>query len=455
MSRPIDPESPVDSQGNAGPPVEQNGGVSAQTQQRLAAQGGASIAGLPWEFNPPLHPHNFHYRVDFTTEEKQMVGKTYDQYLDQSTVGQKVADQTALRLGRITMSDRTENFTMKEQIRWGFRFLANPETWSGGSKFNQNIAINAGPSKFPLRISVGLEVISFKLVLNRVPDVIGLSVAPTDYTPNITPDQLDELRRRGTNYDLEYLFRVANTNRAPTVDGQMTADVGVLLPGICLLTLGGIQYRGRILLINAHHTKFSAHMVPVYTEVDIQFQRTLDMADDKFTSFAKGGGWDVNDAGGLGSSSTGSVNTSGGVGGVGQGNTSAEQVWHGLKAQGFTEQAAAGILGNLQQESGVNPLSKQAGGPGRGIMQWSEGARWTTLTNWAQGQNLNPWDLNAQFQFMIKELRDGGWYETLKGMTDINTAVKYFHDKMERSADTSMDRRNSYAQFYFNLYTGK
>src|SRR4051812_26829508 len=46
-------------------------------------------------------------------------------------------------------------------------------------------------------------------------------------------------------------------------------------------------------------------------------------------------------------------------------------------AKGLTPFQAAGIVGNLDQESGVNPASVQfGGGPGRGIAQWSVGGRW-------------------------------------------------------------------------------
>ena len=46
--------------------------------------------------------------------------------------------------------------------------------------------------------------------------------------------------------------------------------------------------------------------------------------------------------------------------------------------KGLTNFQSAGIVGNLDQESGVNPSSVQAGGPGRGIAQWSVGGRWDT-----------------------------------------------------------------------------
>src|ERR1700683_922620 len=43
-------------------------------------------------------------------------------------------------------------------------------------------------------------------------------------------------------------------------------------------------------------------------------------------------------------------------------------------AKGLTNFQAAGIVGNLDQESGVDPtIDQENGGPGRGIAQWSAG----------------------------------------------------------------------------------
>ena len=51
----------------------------------------------------------------------------------------------------------------------------------------------------------------------------------------------------------------------------------------------------------------------------------------------------------------------------------AEVVWQLLIAEGFSPAAAAGILGNLQQESNIDPTAVQADGPGMGLAQWSRG----------------------------------------------------------------------------------
>src|SRR5262249_30905966 len=49
--------------------------------------------------------------------------------------------------------------------------------------------------------------------------------------------------------------------------------------------------------------------------------------------------------------------------------------------QGLTDIQAAGVVGNLDQESQMSPRSVQPNGPGRGIAQWSVGGRWDTSAN--------------------------------------------------------------------------
>ena len=50
-----------------------------------------------------------------------------------------------------------------------------------------------------------------------------------------------------------------------------------------------------------------------------------------------------------------------------------------FRLKGLTDIQSAGIVGNLDAESGLDPTIHQiGGGPGRGIAQWSAGARWDT-----------------------------------------------------------------------------
>lgn len=100
--------------------------------------------------------------------------------------------------------------------------------------------------------------------------------------------------------------------------------------------------------------------------------------------------------------------------------------------KGLPPNAAAGIVGNLVQESGVNPLSNQAGGPGRGIAQWSEGARWDSLVAWAHKNGHNPNSLDTQLQWLMIEMRGMGLLDDMKDMHNIEHATRVFMNVFER-----------------------
>ena len=105
--------------------------------------------------------------------------------------------------------------------------------------------------------------------------------------------------------------------------------------------------------------------------------------------------------------------------------------------KGLSPNAAAGVVGNLVAESGVNPLSNQQGGPGRGIAQWSEGGRWETLKAWAGNRDIN--SLETQMGFLWHELNTGysGVLQKLQNTTNMAQATEIFMKEFEIPADTS------------------
>ena len=72
-----------------------------------------------------------------------------------------------------------------------------------------------------------------------------------------------------------------------------------------------------------------------------------------------------------------------------------------LESQAFTPFAAAGVTGNLMQEStpAINPLE-----PGGGIAQWL-GSRYTAMVSWVTGQGLDPNSLQGQLAFLAYDVR--------------------------------------------------
>ena len=108
-------------------------------------------------------------------------------------------------------------------------------------------------------------------------------------------------------------------------------------------------------------------------------------------------------------------------------------------AKGLTNFQAAGIVGNLDQESGVNPtISQSGGGPGRGIAQWSAGARWDTtpgdnLVAYAAMQGTPTSSLTTQLGFMWYELQTFPAYglANLRATTNVTDATRVVEDQFE------------------------
>jgi hypothetical protein len=92
-----------------------------------------------------------------------------------------------------------------------------------------------------------------------------------------------------------------------------------------------------------------------------------------------------------------------------------QQAYQYLIAQGYSPVAAAGVVGNLVQESGVNPtVNPGDSGTAHGIAQW-RGDRWSGLQDYAKQNRGSVNDLNTQLGYLDYELRNryGDTYQKL------------------------------------------
>lgn len=154
------------------------------------------------------------------------------------------------------------------------------------------------------------------------------------------------------------------------------------------------------------------------------------------------------------------------------GSNYAEKAWNFLAGKGFTAAAVAGVLGNLRQESGIDPTKKQGGGgPGRGVCQWETkhakgGGRWNALVTWANNAGLDEWAIETQLEYMWLELtgkdptavsilkkRFGG-IDGLRLATDYKFATRAFEESFERAGTPMMEKRYTYAKEYLDKYGG-
>ena len=180
-------------------------------------------------------------------------------------------------------------------------------------------------------------------------------------------------------------------------------------------------------------------------------------------------------------STTGSTDSSGGGLTSGQdisGISDYEQaVWTYFTTRGYTPQATAGIMGNMYQESGVNPTAIQGGGkgPAAGICQWENintgGARWGILKQYADSKGTDWKDLQTQLEYLEMELvgdqskvkvdkytstlvNKRGGLQALKSMTDAEGAMYFFEETFERAGKPNYPRRKKAVADYMAKFGG-
>lgn len=141
-------------------------------------------------------------------------------------------------------------------------------------------------------------------------------------------------------------------------------------------------------------------------------------------------------------------------------------VWQFLKSKGYSEQAAAGILGNMDQESGIMPdIDEGGGGPGYGLVQWTspiagESGRAYVQRLLAQaGISGDYRNITTQLKLLDWHMHNGQYIPSaaypysvaeFKALTDIGTATMAFEANFERPAVTHPERI-PLAQYWYDL----
>ena len=147
--------------------------------------------------------------------------------------------------------------------------------------------------------------------------------------------------------------------------------------------------------------------------------------------------------------------------------------WAFFKNKGFSDAGTAGIMGNLEQESGIDPKAIQGNGkgPAAGIAQWenynTKSARWKQLSEFAKSKGTKWTDLTTQLEFLLAELEGTngdsytgklmskkGGIKKLKEATDYKKAALLFEQVFERAGKPMMDKRYKYAKNILDKYSG-
>lgn len=137
-----------------------------------------------------------------------------------------------------------------------------------------------------------------------------------------------------------------------------------------------------------------------------------------------------------------------------------DDVWANLIGQGFSEVAAAGVMGNMQTESGFDPLIVQGGGRslnpadagqgGYGLVQWTPGAKLIPLLRGA------PPSITSQVAALTKQLQttEAAAGDALRLAITPEEAANVFGLRYERYTGPLQPVRASQARAIYDQYAG-
>ncbi|MGG5343264.1 phage tail tip lysozyme [Enterococcus sp. AZ192] len=165
---------------------------------------------------------------------------------------------------------------------------------------------------------------------------------------------------------------------------------------------------------------------------------------------------------------TGNGNGSGGNNGGTPPELTTEQeknawtIWQFFKSKGWTEQSIAGMLGNIQSESGIVPdIDELSGGGGYGLTQWTPKSK---LVDWCAERGLDhrtmdaqcqriQWEMENNIQWFYNPQRPDIGYISFKEftqLTNVTLAADYFIALYEHPADPYQPIRGQQAQYWYD-----
>ena len=159
----------------------------------------------------------------------------------------------------------------------------------------------------------------------------------------------------------------------------------------------------------------------------------------------------------------------------------AKRIWQILRAAGMSEAGAAGMLGNMQEESALRANNAQDGmtklsdadytaqvdngiyanfardSVGYGLCQWTYPTRKSHLLRFARAAGKSVGDLALQVDFCIKELRENypGLWSYLCSTEDLESAAARICRVYESPAVDNSTERAEYARKWYELFKGE
>ena len=159
-----------------------------------------------------------------------------------------------------------------------------------------------------------------------------------------------------------------------------------------------------------------------------------------------------------------------------------EKAWNYLRGAGYTEEQTAGVMGNIERESGFNPFIAQGSAAtpstssGWGLVQWT-GVRhaqvrdaviadlgerfYVAAPNMDQlPESMTQEDIDAmvlfQLRYIISELEgsEKAAGDHLAATTTVAEATKSFESMYERAGVVALEQRISNAEAFYDRYAG-
>ena len=166
-------------------------------------------------------------------------------------------------------------------------------------------------------------------------------------------------------------------------------------------------------------------------------------------------------------------------------NAAEKVIWNFLKGKGLNDFAAAGVMGNLFAESGLNSCNLQNtyntklgmtdaqytaavdngsysgfvnDKAGYGLAQWTFWSRKQALYNYVKAAGVSIGDLNTQLAFMWEEMQ--GYKSMIQQLTAATSvraasnAVLLEYEKPTDQSEAVQKKRAAYGQTYYDRYAG-
>jgi len=139
-----------------------------------------------------------------------------------------------------------------------------------------------------------------------------------------------------------------------------------------------------------------------------------------------------------------------------KGGSNAEKIFNYLKGEGLTDEQAAGVIGNLYAESGLEPDTlnpNDLGKPAYGLAQW-RGSRYDELKDFSSKNGVEYSSLEGQLNFLMHELETKPYlgYGELTGAGSVSESTRIFEELFERPQPGTFQKRYNYAQKVFETY---